>query len=344
MPVLIDRAPSGRGIRAPERFLELALVNNMPDAALESTERQFLELLRAAAGDIPVRLRLFALPDVPRSDAGRAHLSAGYAGLDELRDSRLDGLIVTGTEPRAPELSGEPYWGSFVDLLQWAQANTASTIWSCLAAHAAVLHMDGIRRQPLDDKRFGIFECTKVSDHALLSGVPVRARIAHSRWNELPEQALRSCGYDILTLSPEAGVDAFVKQRQSLFVFFQGHPEYDERALLREYRRDVGRFLRSERETYPGLPRGYFDVVASDVLASFRNQALADRREGLLEAFPTSFLEARLNFTGGTAVSRLYHNWLLYLCADKAKRQAPSRERPRSHRTGASQPAAERVG
>src|SRR5260370_8324934 len=134
MPVLIDRAPSGRGIRAPERFLELGLVNNMPDAALESTERQFIELLRAAAGDIPVRLRLFALPDVPRSDAGRAHLNAGYAGLDELWDSRLDGLIVTGTEPRAPELSDEPYWGSFVNLLHWAEKNPPSTIWPCPAA------------------------------------------------------------------------------------------------------------------------------------------------------------------------------------------------------------------
>src|SRR5260370_24091306 len=162
MPVLIDRAPSGRTPtlpspasgegkgRGPERFPELGLVNNMPDAALESTERQFLELLRAAAGDIPVRLRLFALPDVPRTDAGRAHLSAGYANLDELWDSRLDGLIVTGTEPRAPELNDEPYWDSFVNLLQWAQLNTASTICSCLAAHAAVLHMDGVHRQALD--------------------------------------------------------------------------------------------------------------------------------------------------------------------------------------------------
>jgi homoserine O-succinyltransferase len=344
MPVLIDRAPPGRGIRAPERFLELGLVNNMPDAALESTERQFLELLRAAAGDIPVRLRLFALPDVPRSDAGRAHLAAGYRSLDQLHDSRLDGLIVTGTEPRAPELSDEPYWGSFVNLLQWAEESTASTIWSCLAAHAAVLQMDGVQRRALDEKRFGIFECSKVSEHALLGGVPVRARIAHSRWNELPEEALRSSGYTILTLSPEAGVDAFIKQRQSLFVFFQGHPEYDERALLREYRRDIGRFLRGERETYPGLPRGYFDVAASDVLAAFRDRALANRRGQLLEELPTSFLEAHLNFTGGSAVARLYHNWLSFLSAEKARRQASAREALRSHRTGAAEQPAERVG
>jgi homoserine O-succinyltransferase len=49
----------------------------------------------------------------------------------------------------------------------------------------------------------------------------------HSRWNEIPEEALLACGYRVLTRSEDAGVDAFVKQRNSLFVFFQGHPEYD---------------------------------------------------------------------------------------------------------------------
>jgi homoserine O-succinyltransferase len=351
MPVLMDKGPSGstptlpspasgggKG-RGPERFLELGLINNMPDAALESTERQFLELLRAAAGDIPVRLKLFALADVPRTDAGRAHLADRYRSIDDLWSSRLDGLVVTGTEPRAPSLMDEPYWGSLVNVLQWAQENTASTVWSCLAAHAAVLHLDGIARHALEEKRFGVFECARISDHPLLTGVPARVRIAHSRCNELPEPALRSCDYTILTRSPEAGIDAFVKQSKSLFVFFQGHPEYDERALLREYRRDIGRFLRRERETYPTLPRGYFDDVAADVLAGFRNEALSDRREALLESFPASFLEARLTPPGRAAVARLYHNWLSYLCAQKAKKQISSRGPLRSRRAGAPQPA-----
>ena len=50
-----------------------------------------------------------------------------------------------------------------------------------------------------------------------------------------------------------------MKQRESLFVFFQGHPEYDAVTLLLEYRRDVGRYLRRERDTYPPMPQGYFD-------------------------------------------------------------------------------------
>jgi homoserine O-succinyltransferase/O-acetyltransferase len=333
MPVLMDRGPSGP-LPAPERFLEVGLVNNMPDAALESTERQFLELLHAAAQDIPVRLRLFALPDVPRADAGRRHLDASYSGIADLWSSRLDGLIVTGTEPRAPSLADEPYWAALTAVLDWAQSNTASTVWSCLAAHAAVLHMDGVRRQPLDEKRFGLFECAKASNHSLLAGLPARIRIPHSRCNELEEQALTACDYAILTRSPDAGVDAFIKQGKSLFVFFQGHPEYDDRALLREYRRDIARYLRRERETYPSLPQGYFDAAAVNSLTAFRNAALAHRNEDLLESFPLAFIETRLGATDRTPVVRLYRNWLSYLYAQKAQRQRSPRAQLRLRRSG----------
>ena len=47
-------------------------------------------------------------------------------------------LIVTGTEPRAPVLTEEPYWQHFVQLLSFAREHTVASIWSCLAAHGAV--------------------------------------------------------------------------------------------------------------------------------------------------------------------------------------------------------------
>jgi hypothetical protein len=43
----------------------------MPDAALDATERQFRALLAAAADDIVVRLTLYTLPEVPRTEFGR---------------------------------------------------------------------------------------------------------------------------------------------------------------------------------------------------------------------------------------------------------------------------------
>jgi homoserine O-succinyltransferase len=324
--MLVQKDSASSGHAPPgERAIEIGLVNNMPDAALESTERQFIELLRSAAGDVPVRLRLYHIPEVPRGEEARRRLDLAYAPVEELYAGRRDGLIVTGTEPRAAVLADEPYWGAMVRLLEWASANTTSTIWSCLAAHAAVLHLDGVDRRPLAEKCFGVFDCAVAAPHPLLAGIAERLRIPHSRCNELAERDLAGRGYTVLTRSAQAGVDCFVKPLDSLFVFFQGHPEYDKRALLREYRRDVGRFLRRERDAYPAMPSGYFDAVSAGVLASFRDLAQNERDESLLECFPLEFVEARLEPLSRSAVTRLYGNWLALLCAQRTRRAAAAR-------------------
>ena len=197
------RRPSG------SNGLHIGLVNNMPDAALDATERQFRALLAAASDGRAVRLTLYTLPEVPRTAFGRQQI-AKYSALDDLWNSPHDGLIVTGTEPRAADLKDEPFWGSLTRVLEWAEHHTHSTILSCLAAHAGILHLDGIARRPLGDKRFGVFECVRVSDHPLTASTPPRLRMPHSRWNEIQEDALIACGYRVLTRSESGGVDAFV--------------------------------------------------------------------------------------------------------------------------------------
>ncbi|HEY2136463.1 MAG TPA: homoserine O-succinyltransferase, partial [Xanthobacteraceae bacterium] len=290
MPILIDNGNPTLGPSAAD-CVEIGLVNSMPDSALEATERQFIELIDAAAGDIPVRLRFFSLPEVPRSERGQRHLSNAYLDIDDLWDGRLDALIVTGTEPRTATLSDEPYWPALAELIDWAEHNTISTIWSCLAAHAAVLHLDGVDRHPLAEKCFGVFDCAKALDHPLMKDVAPRMPVPHSRLNEVREDELVSGGYGILSRSAQAGVDAFARQGRSLFVFFQGHPEYDAHSLLGEYRRDIGRFLRRERDGYPAMPRGYFDHAATDALTTFGHRAQAERREELLADFPIAAAE-----------------------------------------------------
>jgi len=247
--------------------IHLGLINNMPDSALEATERQFRTLLFEASCEEEagraIRLSLFALPEVPRSDKVRRRMSNSYASVSALWDSQLDGLIVTGAEPMAANLTDEPCWAGLAQVVDWAQHNTISSVWSCLAAHAAVLRMDGIERRPLDDKLFGVFECATVSEHALTAGIPGRLWMPHSRWNDLSEDALSACGYRTLTRSKAAGVDAFVKDCDSLFVFFQGHPEYEADSLLLEYQRDIRRFLKKEQVSYPATPHGQFNEEAN---------------------------------------------------------------------------------
>jgi Homoserine O-succinyltransferase len=92
MPLLLDtaRSPSTVDLRG-RNCLTVGLVNNMPDAACEATERQFLDLLRAASGNVIVRLKLYAIADVPRAEAVRQELGARYAILPICRIRRLMG-------------------------------------------------------------------------------------------------------------------------------------------------------------------------------------------------------------------------------------------------------------
>lgn len=230
-----------------DNSVHIGLINNMPDGALKATERQFQTLLESAANGVVVHLSLYAFPDVPRTESGRRHVGRFYSDIENLWNSHLDGLIVTGAEPQAPNLKDEPYWGNMTKVIEWAEYNTHSTVWSCLAAHAALLHIDDIGRRRLGSKRFGVFECARASDHQLTNGVPSLLQVPHSRWNDIPEAELADCGYCILTRAKDGGVDAFAKQRRSLSLFFQGHPEYEVNTLLLEYRRDVGRYLSRER-------------------------------------------------------------------------------------------------
>jgi homoserine O-succinyltransferase len=268
--------------------LTIGLINNMPDGALKATERQFTRLVQAAAGEMPIRLHCFSLPSVPRSPQAKRHIEEDYTDIAALDRLGLDGLIVTGAEPNASALPQEPFWRDLTEIIDWARRNTRSTIWSCLAAHAAVLHLDGIERQPLAMKCSGVYDCIKVTDDRLTRGLPLILKVSHSRYNALREDELGAKSYRVLTRSDHAGVDIFTRQLESLFVFFQGHPEYDASSLQREYMRDLARFLSGERDSYPTIPAGYFDRLTEQRLTAFEARARADRDPLLAAELPAS--------------------------------------------------------
>jgi homoserine O-succinyltransferase len=299
------------------KCITIGLINNMPDGALDATERQFLSLLNSASEGMLVRLSFHALPNIPRGEEGARHVNNYYSSTENLWGKRLDGLIVTGREPLTPNLIDEPYWKSLGDVLEWAKNNTCSTIWSCLAAHAALLHMDGIGRVRSNGKYSGIFECDRVSNHPLTIDAPSSFKLPHSRWNGLPEDALISSGYSVLTRSADAGVDTFVKQYKSLFVFFQGHPEYEANTLLLEYRRDIGRYFRGETNSYPLMPRNYFDRETAISLTALQNKAVSQPREDILAEISAVLGMTRIKSTWHSTSTRIYRNWLEYICAQK---------------------------
>ena len=102
-------------------------------------------------------------------------------------------------------------------------------------------------------------------------------------------------------------------------MFLQGHPEYEADTLMREYRRDVGRFLRGERELYPREPANYFSAEAETLLRAFKRRALAHRDPRLFDVFPSVGSPFALVNRWHSATQTLFRNWLVEVLALKQR-------------------------
>lgn len=317
MPVSLDPRCDPDTVALSRRpTLRVGLVNNMPDAALARTERQFIDILETASSDIDVELGFYSVPGIPRDELGNAHLARrGYRPSADLEMEGLDALMVTGTEPKQRYLRDEPYWAELTSLFDWIEDAGPSTLFSCLAAHAAVLHFDGIERHRLPEKRTGLFGETVVGAHPLVAGLPASFQVAHSRWNEVRGEVLERHGYTVLTEARCAGVDLFIKQARNPLLFFQGHPEYDIGALFREFRRDVQRFLAGESESYPQAPQNYFDDGETVQLHKFRARAMSNRHDVSLAELPVA-KRAASNMLH-SPMAAMFRTWLSHTAAAK---------------------------
>jgi homoserine O-succinyltransferase len=291
------------------RRLRVDLVNNMPDSALFSTQRQFVKLLEEGARGHEVTLGLMTMDAVERSAEARAEMASLYRPPAQLRSAPPDAVIFTGAEPKAAELDQEPYWAELTGLFDAARAHTFSTLASCLAAHALVWRRDGVRRRRSPDKWSGLYAVSSITPHALTRGLRAGA-VPHSRWNGLDEADLVIKGYVVLTRTA-AGVDMFVKDDDHLTVCFQGHPEYDGDTLAREYRRDVGRAVAGGRR--PAPPVNYFDRETEQRLEAHVERMLRGEEAPHL---PNSALAApQADWRARTG--RLVENWLNEISARK---------------------------
>lgn len=243
----------------------------------------------------------------------RVTLEPAEAGVTRalLEAANPDALIVTGMQPRAGGLNEDPLWPTLAALVDYATTRNLPTVWSCLAAHAAVLHLDGIGRRRLPRKLAGLAACNLTDGtHPLMAGLPGRWLVPHSRYNDLPQDKLVSHGYRILSTVEQAGADSFAHDCRPNFLFCQGHPEYDAHALLREYRRDIRQFLAGEAEDYPAIPQSYFSPGVLMLLDSFRHYAQAQRNPKALAAFPADACQADVADSWRDVGVRLFANWL----------------------------------
>jgi homoserine O-succinyltransferase len=310
-----DRSSTPRSTN--RTVLTVGFVNNMPDSAFEATYRQFAGLLRAGASGFTVDLRGYCLPHPPRSESIRNAASLQYEDTACLFANPPDALIVTGSEPRSTNLANEPFWEDLVHLLRWAETTVPSTILSCLASHAVVLALDGIARTPLPAKQSGVFQQDVDADHPLGRGLERVVSFPHSRYNDIPASALNA-RYRLVVASPLSGWTVATRQNEGrVFVLLQGHPEYGPLTLLKEYRRDVNRFLDGTYPTHPAIPVDYLDATGIELLDSFRS-ICESRSTASIDDFPYEEAAQHICFGWERASTRLFTNWIV----DAATRSA----------------------
>jgi len=297
--------------------LRVSFVNNMPDAAFDHTEQQFLSLLETGAGKEVIEVRRHSMRGVARDEPTMAKIAERYSSMDTLIADPPDILVITGSNPVEEDIANEPYWREMVEVLSWAKDHVGSILLSCLSAHAALKVFDGIEREQLEIKRTGVFSQDVVQDHPLTQGIGKEILLPHSRKNGVRSELLEDAGYQLLIQSDEVGWSVATKDfGGASVVLVQGHPEYEPSSLLREYRRDAGRYVRRERDDLPVLP---FHCVAAedwDELERLHQAIIAGPRiPTMLDSYPFDEVGSRAPWSWRTPANSFYSNWLRRVAA-----------------------------
>lgn len=294
------------------RELHIGLLNIMPDAALEATERQFFRLVGACNQIAQFHVHPFTIEGLERGPEALAHIEKYYESFQQIKQDGLDALIISGANVTHDHLQDEAFWQPLTEVFEWAKQNVTSILCSCLATHALIQHCYGVERTRLPAKRWGVYS-HKVVDraHPLIAEINTRFDVPHSRFNEVFQSAMKQHGLKVLVASEEAGVHLAVSPDGFRIVYFQGHPEYDDISLLKEYKREVLRFYSGERDDYPPYPEHYFDNEGQALLADYAEHVKNAKQNGLaLQAMPEEQIIPHLDNTWRDTAKAVFNNWL----------------------------------
>jgi homoserine O-succinyltransferase len=243
--VMDDRRAMMQDIRP----LKIAILNLMPTK--EVTETQLLRML----GNTPLQIEITLLTMATHQSANtsKEYLDAFYQTFESVKDTKFDGLIISGAPVENLPFEEVDYWPELVSIMDWSSTHVFSTFHICWGAQAGLYHHFGINKHKLEDKAFGIFSHRVLNPrHKLVRGFDEAFLAPHSRHTTIHKEDVEKVpALELLAESPEAGV-YLVASRDGRQVFVSGHGEYDADTLAREYNRDVAKGLKIE------VPKNYY--------------------------------------------------------------------------------------
>ena len=303
-----------QAVKQDIREQHIGLLNMMPDAALEVTERQFLSLIGQSNEIVQFHTHLFTIPTLPRNDKAKKHIAQYYETFDQIKETGLDALIISGANVTRENLTEEPFWQPLGEVIDWAYDNVTSTLCSCLATHAVMELRYQQKRKRLDSKCWGVFD-HHVTDrtHPLVRNINTRFQVPHSRFNEVNYQQFKENKLKVLVKSSQAGVHMATSPDGFRLILFQGHPEYDNISLLKEYKREIMRYQNNESTDYPPFPSNYFDLQSQAIFQEYRqrmeNAQKGHNKHNPLPDFPETIVAKKIHNAWSDTTKSIFSNW-----------------------------------
>lgn len=229
-----------RAMHQDIRPLQILILNIMP--VKQDTE---LQLLRALSNTpLQVDVTFLNVKNHISKNTPADHLNKFYNTIDDVRNKKFDGMIITGAPVEDITFEEVDYWEEMCEIMDWAENHVTSTLHICWGAQAGLYHYYGIDKKKLPQKLFGIYE-HKVMNRKipLVRGFDDIFLAPHSRHTESPSDAIHACdALTVLAESEAAGVFLAIAE-DGKKIFVNGHPEYDRYTLNNEYFRDLNKGL-----------------------------------------------------------------------------------------------------
>lgn len=231
------------------RPLRIVILNLMP--VKTTTETHILRLL--SNSPLQIEITLLHTSNHVSKNTPVEHLKSFYKTFKQIKDTKCDGMIITGAPIEHLEFEQVDYWDELKEIMDWAAHHVTSTMFICWGAQAGLYHYYNIPKYPLSKKMFGVFSHTVNNPKVpLVRGFEDEFLAPHSRYTEIRRSDIEKINdLEIISESQEAGV-YIVKTHRGRQIFVTGHSEYDPETLKEEYQRDLKKGLSID------IPKNYF--------------------------------------------------------------------------------------
>ena len=233
------------------RPLSICILNLMP--VKQDTE---LQLLRALSNTpLQIAVSFMKMNSHVSLNTPIQHLNQFYKTVDELKNNKFDGLIITGAPVEQIPFEEVDYWKELCEIMDWSRKHVFSTFHICWGAQAGLYYHYGLKKVLLPQKLFGVYEHKVMNRKVpLVRGFDDTFLIPHSRHTAVLSEDIHNCSeLTVLAESEEAGV-LLCMAEEGRQIFVMGHPEYDRYTLHNEYMRDKNKGLpiQMPKNYYPG--------------------------------------------------------------------------------------------